>query len=162
MKLTFRKAQPEDFPFIFTLADKIWRVHYPSIISMAQIDYMLGSMYSSESMRKQMQEGQEYNLAYDGSELLGYISVSSKDRKNYFLHKLYVDAGKHRRGLGKELFRYVFSKLQGVERIELTVNRKNIKAINFYFKMGFYIDRCEDFDIGQGFFMNDFIMIKKA
>jgi hypothetical protein len=43
----------------------------------------------------------------------------------------------------------------------LTVNRKNYKAINFYFKNGFTIKEIADFDIGNGFFMNDFIMIKK-
>jgi hypothetical protein len=35
----------------------------------------------------------------------------------------------------------------------------NYKAINFYFKNGFTIEKVADFDIGDGYFMNDFVMI---
>jgi RimJ/RimL family protein N-acetyltransferase len=45
--------------------------------------------------------------------------------------------------------------------IKLTVNRQNFKSINFYFKNGFKIEKVEDFDIGNGYWMNDFIMVKK-
>ena len=43
---------------------------------------------------------------------------------------------------------------------KLTVNRQNFKSINFYFKNGFTIESVADFDIGNGYVMNDFIMKK--
>ena len=42
----------------------------------------------------------------------------------------------------------------------LTVNRQNYKSINFYFKNGFIINEIADFDIGNGYVMNDFVMKK--
>jgi ribosomal protein S18 acetylase RimI-like enzyme len=45
--------------------------------------------------------------------------------------------------------------------MRLQVNRQNYTAINFYFKLGFTIERVADFDIGHGFFMNDFVMLKQ-
>ena len=42
-------------------------------------------------------------------------------------------------------------------QLELNVNRKN-KAINFYKKYGFTILKEEDIDIGEGYFMNDYVM----
>ena len=45
--------------------------------------------------------------------------------------------------------------------VRLTVNRKNFKAINFYFKQGFIIEEVKDFDIGNNYEMNDFIMLYK-
>ena len=45
------------------------------------------------------------------------------------------------------------------QTIRLQVNRMNYKAINFYFKHGFVIEKVADFDIGDGYFMNDFVMI---
>lgn len=42
-------------------------------------------------------------------------------------------------------------------RIELNVNRNN-PAIGFYNRLGFRILRQGDFDIGHGFYMNDYIM----
>ncbi|MBK7966419.1 MAG: hypothetical protein IPK10_14825 [Bacteroidetes bacterium] len=41
----------------------------------------------------------------------------------------------------------------------MTVNRTNLKAINFYFKKGFTIEEVKDFDIGNNYFMNDFVML---
>ena len=41
--------------------------------------------------------------------------------------------------------------------VELNVNRDN-PAISFYKKLGFGIKREEDIDIGEGFFMNDYVL----
>jgi ribosomal protein S18 acetylase RimI-like enzyme len=49
--------------------------------------------------------------------------------------------------------------LTSAQSIRLTVNRENYKAINFYFKLGFKIEKVADFDIGQGYVMNDFVML---
>ena len=49
---------------------------------------------------------------------------------------------------------------QGAKAFELNVNRHN-KALDFYKKMGMSIDRSGDFDIGGGFYMNDYIMRKE-
>ena len=161
MNLNFKKATKEDIPVIFQLADRIWRKYYPDIISVEQIEYMLKNMYSSENLLKQLNEGHEYTLVYSDKEPIGYISISTKDTKNYFLHKFYIEVEGQRKGIGSELFATILKQLKKAETIELTVNRKNYKAINFYFKNGFVIKEVADFDIGNGFFMNDFVMIKK-
>ena len=44
--------------------------------------------------------------------------------------------------------------------IELNVNRQN-PAVDFYLHMGMHIDRQGDFPIGNGYFMNDYIMKKE-
>lgn len=160
MKLLFKKAEPSDIPVIAQLADKIWKKHYPSIITMSQVTYMLDRMYSPPSIQQQMSDGHEFTIVYEGNEALAYASLS-RNGNNYFLHKFYVDTEKHGKGIGQHLYNYLISKLENLQSIELTVNRQNIKAINFYFKMGFVIDRIADFDIGDGYFMNDFVMIRK-
>ena len=160
MNITFIKASQKDIPIIAQLADKIWNEHYISIITKQQIDYMLGEMYSPESLLKQMNEGHQFTLAYINDKPAGYISLSTKDDRNYFLHKFYVDVSEHRKGIGSNLFEYVLNKLPADCIIELAVNRENYKAINFYFKLGFVIKHTIDLDIGGGFFMNDFLMVK--
>ena len=162
MDLTFKIATEKDIPVIFELADRIWRKHYLPIIGMKQIEYMLGTMYSHESVQKQMKEGQEYTLIYDADQhAIGYISMSTKDKKNYFLNKFYIDSDKQGKGIGSTVFNYILSTIPTAETIELTVNRANYKSINFYFKNGFIIKEVADFDIGQGYFMNDFVMQKR-
>ena len=49
---------------------------------------------------------------------------------------------------------------KGGSSLILQVNRNNA-AVGFYKKMGFIIDREEDVEIGNGFYMNDYFMVKK-
>ena len=62
---------------------------------------------------------------------------------------------------GSALFRHAVAYVRRVcpeaRAIELNVNRQN-PALGFYRRMGMRIDREGDFDIGNGFYMNDYIM----
>ena len=78
---------------------------------------------------------------------------------NFFIHKLYLEIDKQRKGMGSEVFRQLLALMSNLEAVRLQVNRQNMKAINFYFKMGFVIEQVADFDIGDGYFMNDFVMV---
>lgn len=160
MELSYKIATPLDTPLLAELADRIWRTYYPTIITNEQIDYMLEKMYSTESLLLQMDEGQVFTIVSLQNVPIGYVSISTTDKKNYFLHKFYVEVNEHKRGVGTMAFHHLLSQLTSLETIELTVNRQNYKAINFYFKNGFVIKEVADFNIGDGFFMNDFIMIK--
>jgi diamine N-acetyltransferase len=159
-EIKFKKAELSDIPIIHELAEKIWRKHYPDIISNEQIDYMLLKMYSQNSLKEQFEEGHQFMMILMDDKPLGYLSFSNKGGGNYFLHKFYIDTGQHRKGLGKLLFDFSFSKIPDIKTIRLTVNRKNYTAINYYFKNGFNIEEVKDFDIGNGFMMNDFVMVK--
>ncbi len=160
MNLSFRKATGDDVELINQLAQKIWREHYPAIITMAQIEFMLLNRYSLKVIAEGMKSGEEYFLVYDSDVPVGYSSIEWKVGF-YYLHKFYLDVAKHRSGIGKELFDFVLSQIDSTKPIKLQVNRTNYKAINFYFKVGFIIQSVGDFDIGGGYFMNDFVMMRK-
>lgn len=160
MDLKFKKATKADVGLIAQLADSIWRKHYITIITMEQIDYMLDLMYSASSLTKQMDEGHEFTLVYSKEKPIGYISLNTNDGKNYFLHKFYIEVEDQGRGVGSELFIHVLEQMPNAESIELCVNRENFKTVNFYFKHGFVIKKIINQDIGGGFYMNDFVMIK--
>jgi ribosomal protein S18 acetylase RimI-like enzyme len=68
------------------------------------------------------------------------------------------EAGK---GIGTEILEEL-KKIIQPKKIRLTVNRNNFKSINFYFKNGFRIDSVAQFDIGEGYIMDDFIMVWEA
>ena len=161
MNLKFKKASKEDVQLIAQLAESIWKKHYISIITMAQIDYMLEMMYSAESLTKQMNEGHQFTLVYNGDKAIGYISLNTTDGKNYFLHKFYIEVDDQGKGIGSQLFAHVLEQMPNAETVELFVNRENFKTVNFYFKHGFVIKRIINQDIGDGFYMKDFVMIKK-
>ena len=157
----FRKAGKNDVAVIQQLANKIWYAYYTSIISVEQIDYMIEKMYSVKSLEEQMENGHEFFIAFVNDTPAGFISIQKKGEGIYFLPKFYVDTSLHRNGIGTKLFEFVLNQTNHPKEIELTVNRNNTKAINFYLKLGFIIDHPADFDIGNGFFMNDYVMRKK-
>ena len=161
MNLHFRSASLNDIPLIHQLAQKIWREHYPSIISNKQIEFMLNDRYTERAIKEGMQRGEKYFLAYANEKPVAYAGIEWKE-EFYYLHKFYLDVAKHRTGIGKQFFDYVLKQIDSSKPIKLQVNRTNFKAINFYFKVGFVIENVGDFDIGGGYFMNDFVMIRKT
>jgi ribosomal protein S18 acetylase RimI-like enzyme len=66
------------------------------------------------------------------------------------------------KGTGRFLLDYILKEIkqQGAVSLQLQVNRYN-KAKDFYEKLGFTVIEEADFDIGNGFFMNDYVMEKK-
>ncbi len=158
--ISFKTCTVADVETIQQLAEKIWRKHYVEIISMQQIDYMLDKMYDVESLQHQMKNGCEFILELVDEMAVGFISISKKNETELFIHKLYVDTSKHRKGLGKAMLDEALRKNKWAKEERLTVNRQNFKAINFYFKNGFVIESVANFDIGNGFVMNDFVMLK--
>jgi diamine N-acetyltransferase len=153
------KADISDIPEIARLAHVIWHDYYPDIIAIDQIDYMLNKMYSSESLTEQMTEKKDvFYLIHINHEPQGFISINHLGDGNYFLGKFYILQTNAAKGKGTRAFKQLLSILQP-NSISLTVNRQNYKSINFYFKNGFVIERVADFDIGNGYVMNDFVML---
>jgi GNAT superfamily N-acetyltransferase len=161
---TIRPATEADLPAIAKLAGVIWRAHYPGIISLAQIDYMLAKMYSLAALREEISlRGICYEQLFIGEELVGFASYGPTEKPKVFkLHKLYLHPDRHGNGLGSLLLKHCEREVRklGAERLSLTVNKRNTKAIAAYERNGFVISDSIVTDIGGGFVMDDFVMTK--
>jgi GNAT superfamily N-acetyltransferase len=160
MEVEINRATEKDISLISELAKKIWNDHYIDIISQQQIDFMLEKMYSISSITDQLNElNHHYYIIYLANTPIGFLSISSLDKEIFSLNKFYILSGKQKIGIGTIVFNKIIQKLINPKTIFLTVNRANYKSINFYFKNGFIIKKVEDFNIGEGYFMNDFVMV---
>ncbi len=161
-ELNIRPASFEDIPFIRDIAAKTWPVAYGSILSKDQLAYMLEMMYSQQALEQQMKDRHYFFLALLNYEAVGFCAFSKIEGSIFKLHKLYVLPGNQKMGLGESLLKVAetTSESMGGTHLQLNVNRNN-KAQHFYRKNGFEIIREEDIDIGNGYFMNDFIMEKE-
>lgn len=155
----FITATLSHIPVIHALANEIWYTHYPGIITTAQIDYMLRTRYSPAAIAEGMKRGERFYLAIEGEMPVAYAAFE-RGAHSYFLHKFYVLTRLHRQGTGTRFWQFLEAEMNEPLPIRLQVNRQNYKAINFYFRHGFTIEQVADFDIGNGFFMNDFVMVK--
>lgn len=154
-------AFEKDISIIQALAHEIWNDHYPAIIGQEQVDYMLNRMYAAAPMLKQMESGQQFFLVTNDETPIGFASIENKAQGKYFLNKCYIKTNGQRAGAGSYVINAILAHYADCRELRLQVNRQNYKAINFYFKMGFVIEQVADFDIGDGYFMNDFIMLLK-
>ena len=164
--LSVRIASITDIPLIRELTFAIWPQTYSSIISQEQIDYMLDMMYSTASLRKQMEEeGCTFIIVYDEKEPVGFASYAQHPSDNesepliWKLNKIYVLQSQQGKGTGKFMITYIISDIKGkaAKALQLQVNRNN-KAKDFYEKLGFDVIKTADFEIGNGYFMNDYVM----
>lgn len=136
---------------------------YQSILTSSQIEYMMEWMYSEESLERQMlRESHLYYIAYsDDRQALGYVSIRPDGEHLFHLEKIYVLPQYQHLKVGGALFRYALARVKDMHpepcAVELNVNRNN-PALGFYEHMGMHIDREGDFDIGNGYYMNDYIM----
>ena len=159
---TIRKADISDIPVINKLAWEVFPATYKELISEEQINLMMDWMYSPENLRKQMtEEGHIYYIAYEECEPAGYVSIQQEGENVFHLQKIYVLPYFQKSHLGRKLFEQAIRGIKelhpGPCRMELNVNRNN-PALGFYKHMGMTKLREGDFPIGNGFYMNDYIM----
>ena len=141
---TIRKATVADCELIHKMAKEVFPATYKEILSPEQLDYMMDWMYAPSNVRKQMEEeGHVYSIAYKENEPCGYLPRFQ---------------GTH---CGSFLFKEAIKCIKEIHPepclMELNVNRNN-KALQFYEHMGMRKLREGDFPIGNGYYMNDYIM----
>lgn len=158
----FRKATAEDIKTIREIACVAFPATYSSILTKEQLDYMMEWMYSEDTLGRELAGDVTYILLEPDSEAIGYVSFGPEGGEgNYHLHKIYLLPGWQGRGYGRRLFMEAEKEMRGLGAgmFELNVNRYNC-ALDFYLRMGMHIERSGDFDIGGGFYMNDYILRK--
>jgi diamine N-acetyltransferase len=162
--LKFRIAKSADTLLLQQLAHTIWHSHYPGIISVDQIEYMLDLMYSANCINNEIIEGHKWVLMFLRDMPIGFLSYYFElKEKKVKLSKLYVLQSFHGKGYGQQALNYVkiaAKKLQA-KVLYLTVNKLNKKAIEAYLKAGFQIVKEIKTDIGKGYVMDDYIMAYK-
>ena len=158
--MKIRKANKTDIPTIQMIATAAWRPTYLHIIGEEQCAYMLEWMYNEDTLAKQMLEGIQFFMAETSdNQSVGFAAFEKTDEEKGKLHKLYTHPEKSIKGVGTALLEEVksFARSAGVKKIELNVNRKNT-AYEFYLKKGFKVDYEMDLEIGNGYYMNDYVM----
>ncbi len=162
MDVQIRTATHAELPVIRQLALEIWPVTYSPILSQNQLDYMLELFYSDAALEKDFNKpGYIFFLLELDGKNAGYAGLELKKGQTAHLHKIYLSPDCQGKGLGKKLIQFIMNYAQkaGAKQLTLNVNRNN-KAIHFYQAVGFAIAQTTDIEIGNGYFMNDYVMRK--
>ena len=161
----FVPAERNDLPVITQLAPEIWQDAYKGILSAGQIAYMLKMMYAPEKLQADFDNGVKFRLIVSENSPVGFFAFFECDDDRYTLKldKLYLKPDFHGRGIGSKVLQYLTECASdaGYKAVCLNVNKNNARAIKAYTKNGFKKKANVKIDIGNGFFMDDFIMEKK-
>lgn len=161
--ITISEAQPNEFNIIQQIAYTTWPVCYGKILSDKQLEYMLGKFYSLEALNKNVIDDQHFLLIKENDTALGFSAYQHNynERNVTRIHKIYILPETQGKGLGKLLMQHIqdLAKKNNSEALSLNVNRFNT-AISFYEELGFEIVAEENIEIGEGWFMQDYIMEK--
>ncbi len=153
-----RLLERDELSVVKSLAHDIWPRVYDYMISQEQISYMLSLMYNLDKLQQQWGEGVKFVLLEVEGMPQGFLSFEEKD-ECIFLHKLYLRPEMQGKGFGKKMLLVAMDYAIDTKKpsVELTVNRNN-KFLEFYMSQGFQIKEEKDFDVGGGYFMNDYIL----
>lgn len=163
-KLLIETATAHDIPALISLAQRIWHAHYPGIISVEQINYMLAQGYTVEKITAEMTtEDITWLKILDGTTMIGFAAFGPYAERQIKLHKLYLEVGYHSQGIGAATLAEVErrSGAKGAASIVLNVNKDNHKAIKSYRRSGYQVAESVTIAIGSGFVMDDYVMQKE-
>lgn len=154
----------KEVPAICALAREIWYQHYPGIITVRQIDYMLDQRYRAGIILQQIASGRAWwdKIEVDGR-LAGFAHYEPGSKPGSTkLDKIYLHSRYRGRGYGSALLAHVeaASRGKGMGTLYLQVNKGNSNSIAVYRRNGFEVTGSIKVDIGGGFFMDDYVMEK--
>lgn len=162
MDIRIRILSQDELHLVRQVADVVWPITFREILSPEQIAYMMKMMYAPEVMEKEFHEGIRFCLVEDGAKPIGYIVWGQCDSEPTAakLHKCYLLPEYQGKGIGSRMLQQAmeYAREEGYKLLRLNVNRHNAKAIKAYNRNGFKTIETVDNPIGNGFFMNDYVM----
>lgn len=167
MDITLEKVQrQEQIDALCAIADKVWHLTYDSLLPEGQVEYMIEKFQSPSAVKEQMARlnYRYYMMVCDGQDA-GFIGFSPRyeGREELFLSKLYLLPEFRGKGAVRAAFALAEqeARKEGLTRIRLTVNKGNVHAVSVYEHYGFRTVEKVETDIGCGYVMDDFIMVKE-
>jgi len=144
---------------ISILAEEIWHQHFTPIIGKEQVIYMVDKFQSFPAIKTQIENGYEYFQIYNGDTFAGYTGVH-EENGSLFLSKLYLHESQRGQHLSTKALQFLITlcKERNLDKIWLTCNRNNSHTLAVYAHLGFETVREEKADIGNGFYMDDYIL----
>jgi diamine N-acetyltransferase len=154
---------PAGIDVVVALARDIWNQHYVPIIGQAQTDYMLAKFQSASAIARQIDDGYQYYITMDHGIPAGYCAIVINPlERRALLSKLYIKIERRGTGIGRTTLAFVEERCveMGIRELWLTVNRNNTGSIAFYQHVGFTVSGALVQDVGNGFVMDDYRMVK--
>lgn len=154
-------ASEKEIQDLSEFATAIVREHFNPIIGKAQNDYMIEKFQSPESIRAQIEDGYRYYWVQEDGKHAGFMAFYPRNGKMY-LSKFYTYKAFRGHHLAGRMLAFLEeqTRREGLSAIYLNVNKNNSNVIAIYEHLGFQVVSQEKNPIGEGFFMDDYVLEK--
>lgn len=156
-------TKTEQIKCLCKLANEIWHETYDPLLPPGQTAYMLEKFQSPDAVTAQIEtQNYHYFLLQKDQLAVGFIGVVPNCEKagEMLLSKIYLLSAFRGQGIVRAAFRFLkkFAAENSIAKIWLTVNKQNQHAQDVYRHYGFQTAKAVKTAIGNGYFMDDYIM----
>ena len=157
--VAIRRITADELPIVQAIANETWPTAFAGVIERHKIEMMLEDIYDLDKLRNDMDAlGHVYWIARHHGEDAGFIS-SFKDDDVTWIKKLYILPSKQGLGIGRTLIGTARDHFAPQRALSLNVNNGNARAISFYKKYGFTVEKEVPVTMGP-FDFTDYVMTK--
>lgn len=162
-----RLETQEQIDTLCAIAQTVWHETFDSILPPGQTDYMIDKFQSDHAVKDQLtHQNYRYYLAKLDGEYAGFVGFAPRyqGQEEMYLSKVYLLPQYRHQGVVKAMFDLVEqeTKKEGLSKIRLTVNKKNSHAASVYEHYGYKTVEAVESDIGGGYVMDDYVMVKRV
>jgi len=157
--IAIRRITADELPIVQRIANDTWPTAFDGVIKRHQIEMMLDDIYALETLQNDMDAlGHVFWVARHGHTDAGFVSAFKVDDVTW-IKKLYILPAMQGVGLGRALMGTAQKYFAPQRALSLNVNTGNAKAIAFYKKYGFEIEKEVPVMMGP-FEFTDYVMTK--
>jgi ribosomal protein S18 acetylase RimI-like enzyme len=157
--IAIRRIAADELPIVQQIANDTWPTAFAGVIERHQIEIMLGDIYDLDMLQNDMDAlGHVFWVARYGHQDAGFVSSYKEDDVTW-IKKLYILPSRQGLGIGRALMGTAKAVFAPQRALSLNVNNGNVKAIEFYKKYGFAVEREVPVKMGP-FDFTDFVMTK--
>lgn len=160
------ETQPQ-IDTLCAIAQRVWHETFDPILPPGQPDYMIDKFQSDHAVKDQMaHQNYRYYLARLEGKYAGFVGFVPRyeGREEMYLSKVYLLPECRGQGVVRRMFQFVEeeTKKEGLSKIRLTVNKQNTHAYQVYEHYGYDNVESVKADIGSGYYMDDYVMVKRV
>lgn len=159
MTIEIKSVEIEDVKTLQSISRETFSDTFGSENSKKDLKEYLENAYSIEQLSSEINnKNSEFKFIYLEDNLAGYLKLNvsnaqteNENQEGLEIERIYIKPNFKRLGLGKRLFEYALKKANSSNKkfIWLGVWEKNLPAIAFYEKQGFYFFDSHIFKLGQ-------------
>jgi GNAT superfamily N-acetyltransferase len=140
------------------MALEIWTEYYSTFLDTDLPNYVVRTFQSEEAIREQIGKGYLYSFIMNGDIKAGYLCILPEG-DSLFMSKYYLKKECRGKGIGSKAMDEILKKGREMKkkRVYLRVNRFN-PSIEIYKHKGFVVIEEKKEDLGNGLFLDDFVM----